>query len=163
MPVAVASSSSASSASSSAEDPSPTEEPSDSGSPESSAAEETTPESSSEPPDDEQTAFGLGAADVEEYVAAYHDLVLDDPDAAYAQAGPTLRNAIDEQGFREYWGRFEDVEVSDLREEGENTYLATMEFRFPDGARQVEEHRFTFVQNENGQTVLDSDRFVRAL
>ena len=128
-----------------------------------------TPEStaSTPPADDtgdvEQAAFGLGADDVEEYVDAYHDLVLEDPAAAYAQAGPTLRSAIDEQGFRDYWGRFDDVRVTDLREEGENTYLATMEFDFSDGRFQVEEHRFTFVENEEGQIVLDRDDYLRQL
>ena len=113
--------------------------------------------------DDEQTAFGLGADDVEEYVDAYHDLVLEDPDAAYAQAGPTLRSAIDEQGFRDYWGRFDDVRVTDLREEGDNVYIATMEFDFTDGRFQVEEHRFTFTENDEGQVVLDRDDYLRQL
>jgi hypothetical protein len=146
----------------------------------SAPAEETEPEPDPEPDpseptteqppaddadqdDGEQTAFGLGSDDAEEYLQAYHELVFEDPDAAYAQAGPTLQGSISQEGFRGYWGRFDDVELSDIRQEGENSYLATMEFEFTDGRTQVEEHRFTFVENDEGQTVLDSDRFVRPL
>jgi hypothetical protein len=130
---------------------------------ESETPETSASESSAEPTEDEATSFGLGAEDVEEYLDAYHELVFDDPAAAYAQAGPTLKNAISEEGFRDFWDDFADVTISDVRGEGDDSYLAVMEFEFPDGGSQTEEHRFTFVQNEDGRTVLDSDQFVRAL
>jgi serine/threonine protein kinase len=141
--------------------------------PSTDAGTENTPTTTAEqPPDDaddegededEETAFGLGADDAEEYLDAYHELVFDDPDAAYAQAGPTLQNAISLEGFRGFWDDFEDVSISDVRlEEGGQSALAVMEFEFPDGTSQIEEHRFTFVE-QDGQTVIDSDRFVRPI
>ncbi len=51
-----------------------------------------------------ETRFGLEADDADEYLDEYHELVLDDPDAAYEQAGDTLRSSISLEGFREYWG-----------------------------------------------------------
>jgi serine/threonine protein kinase len=105
----------------------------------------------------------LDADSVEGLLDEYHALVIDDPAAAYEQAGPTLQSAIDEQGFEEYWGRFTGVTISDVQiEDGGDTALATMEFVWPDGSTQVERHRFTFIE-EDGRLVLDSDRFVETI
>jgi hypothetical protein len=105
----------------------------------------------------------LDADDAEDLLVEYHQLVLDDPAAAYEQAGPTLRGAIDLAGYEEYWGRFTDVTVSDVQtEDGGDTALATLEFEWPDGSSQVEQHRFTFIEQDD-RLVLDSDRFVETI
>ena len=105
----------------------------------------------------------IDAASAEEYLDEYHELVFEDPAAAYGQAGPTLRNAISLEGFRGYWDDFTDTTISDVQvEDGGSTALATMEFEFPDGTSQVERHRFTFIQ-QDGRLVLDSDVFVELL
>ncbi len=145
----------------------PASEPDDddsggSGSGDPSSASTSAPSSTSAPASTSaaaaETTFGLEADDAAEYLENYHELVFENPDAAYQQAGPTLQGAISPEGFRGFWGDFNDVELSNVRPESDTSYLATMEFEFTDGRTQVEEHRFTFVRNADGQLVLDSDR-----
>jgi hypothetical protein len=134
------------------------------------SSEPSTPPSTSEKPAPSTTSGGGGGGDTtldadnaDDLLAQYHDLVIKDPAAAYEQVGPTLRNAISLQGFEDYWGRFTDVNLSDVQvEDGGDTALATMEFVYPDGSTQVERHRFTFV-DQDGRLVLDSDRFVQTI
>ncbi len=65
----------------------------------SDAAEETTASSTAaESSGDGDTT--LDADNVEDLLDEYHELVFDDPAAAYEQAGPTLRSAIDLEGYR---------------------------------------------------------------
>jgi len=111
------------------------------------------------------TGGGIGvtaikAGSVEQYLDEYHKAVVDDPAAAYAQAGPTLRSAVSLAGFERFWAPFQGVAISDVQiQGGGNTALAVMEFRYPDGTRQVERHQFQFVDND-GHLVLDRDNFV---
>jgi serine/threonine protein kinase len=136
-----------------------------SSSPEASSKPSSSPRTSTSPAPTSSGGGGttLDADNVHDLLVQYHQLVLDDPAAAYEQAGPTLRNAISLQGFEDYWGRFSDVKVTDVQpEDGGDTALATMEFVWPDGSTQVERHRFTFIE-QDGRLVLDSDRFVSTI
>jgi len=116
-------------------------------------------------PPSEDTAGGVGDAtiqadSVEQYLDQYHELVVDDPAAAYAQAGPTLQRSISLAGFESFWGRFDDVSISDVQvQEGGDSALAVLELSYPDGTRQIEQHRFD-INDEDGRLVLDRDSFV---
>jgi hypothetical protein len=100
---------------------------------------------------------------IEQYLDEYHRAVVDDPAAAYEQAGPTLRSSISAAGFEDFWAPFDDVAISDVEvDEGGDSALADMELRYPDGTRQVERHRFRFVV-EDGRLVLDRDDFVEMI
>lgn len=103
------------------------------------------------------------ADSIEGYLEEYHALVVDDPAAAYAAAGPTLRSSISLSGFEQFWGRFASVSISNVRpSESGDRALAVVTFGYPDGTRQVEEHRFEFVE-EVGRLVLDRDAFVEVV
>ena len=120
----------------------------------------TTAPATTAPTTDDAT---IDADSAEEYLEEYHELVFEDPAAAYQQAGPTLQSAISQEGFQAYWDDFSDVEISDVQvQEGGDTALATMAFQYPDGTTQVERHRFTFIR-QDGRLVLDSDVFVQVL
>jgi hypothetical protein len=97
---------------------------------------------------------------IKKYLEQYHDLVFEDAAAAYAQTGPSLQNAITLADYEAFWGRYEDVKVSKVEETGDRLEAtAQMEFRYPDGTRQVEQHHFTFIE-QNGRLVLDRDDFI---
>ena len=131
--------------------------------PATSSAEEPSESSPSETDSTSGADATLDADSVEGLLDEFHALVIEDPAAAYEQSGPTLQNAIDEQGFEEYWGRFTDVAISDVEvEDGGDTALATLDFEWPDGSTQVERHRFSFIE-QDGRLVLDSDRFVETI
>jgi hypothetical protein len=99
----------------------------------------------------------LTAGNVREFLRGYHKLVLEDPEEAYALTGPTLRAAISEDNYAEYWDQFSDVKVSNVQvTDGESTATATVEFRHKDGTREKETHQFTFVV-DGDQLILDSD------
>ncbi len=100
---------------------------------------------------------------VEQFLDDYYRTAIDDPAAAYAQAGPTLRGAITPGGFEAFWGRFDDVAISDVEvDEGGDSATAVMEFRYPDGTRQVERKRFGFV-DDDGRLLLDRDEFIEII
>jgi serine/threonine protein kinase len=142
---------------------SPEETQASEGSATSSSSEPPAETTASTSPQNGNSGSTIDTDSAEEYLQEYHELVFDDPAAAYQQAGPTLQNAISQEGFQAYWGDFSDVAISDVQvEEGGNTALAVMEFEFPDGSQQVERHRFTFIR-EDGRLVLDSDVFVEVL
>jgi hypothetical protein len=99
----------------------------------------------------------LTADHVRTFLRDYHALVLEDPERAYAMTGPTLRGAISEQDYADYWDQFSDVKISDVKAtDGQSTATAKVQFRYRDGKRETETHRFTFVV-EGDQLILDSD------
>jgi serine/threonine protein kinase len=143
----------------------PSDEPSKgSSAPEpSDSSEKSSSSSAAESSSDDGGDTTLDAKNAEDLLAQYHELVFDDPAAAYEQAGPTLRSAISLEGYEDYWNDFTDVTLSDVEvEDGGDSALATMEFDYPDGSTQVERHRFTFIE-QDGKLVLDSDRFVEMI
>ena len=84
--------------------------------------------------------------------------MLTDPRAAYSRTGPTLRAAISEDNYVDYWDQFSDVRLSDIQaSDGNNVATATMELVFADGRpSETAQHTFTFLV-EGGELILDSD------
>jgi serine/threonine protein kinase len=141
------SSSAATSSSSSASSAAPTSE-----SAPTTTTEPPTTSSSTPPP------ATVKAKDVEKFLRDYHQLVIRDPEAAWARTGPTLRSSISEQGYVAFWSRFSDVKLSDVHvEDGSLTATGQLEFRGQDGSRQREQHQFTLVVGDDGQLLMDSD------
>jgi hypothetical protein len=98
------------------------------------------------------------AKDVEKFLRDYHQLVLRDPEAAWAETGPTLRNAISEQNYVAFWSQFSDVKLSGVKvQDGSLTATGQLEYRFRNGSRQTEQHQFTLVVGDDGQLLMDSD------
>jgi serine/threonine protein kinase len=119
----------------------------------SGASEPTTEEPTDAPADGDP----LSADNITAFLVEYHAQVLTDPRAAYARTGPTLRNAISEDNYVDYWSQFEDVRVRDLRAtDGEPTATATLDLRFRGGGEETGRHQFTFLV-EDGELILDSD------
>jgi serine/threonine protein kinase len=114
----------------------------------------TTAEQTSESPADGDP---LSADSIVQFLEDYHQQVLTDPRGAYARTGPTLRSAISEDNYVEYWSQFSDVRLSDIQaSDGNNVATATMELVFADGGSEVAGHTFTFLV-QDGQLILDSD------
>ncbi|TQN37849.1 serine/threonine protein kinase [Blastococcus colisei] len=108
-------------------------------------------------PDDEAEEDPLAADNIEDFLDEYHELVLEDPVAAYALTGPTLRANISQADYVEYWGAFEDVRLSDVQAvDGQNTATATQELVYPGGGSEVYQRIFTLLVRD-GQLILDSD------
>jgi serine/threonine protein kinase len=132
---------------SSSAEPTETAEPTDTVEPTDDPPAETTP-AEVEP---------LSVQNIESFLAGYHDLVLDDPQAAYARTGPTLRATISEDNYIDYWQQFEDVRISDIQAtDGQSTATATMELRYSGGGSETSRRAFTFLV-QDGQLILDSD------
>jgi serine/threonine protein kinase len=114
---------------------------------------EQPPTSSATPP-----PATVQAKDVEKFLSDYHHLVTRDPEAAWAQTGPTLRNSISEQGYVNFWSQFSEVRLSGVKaEDGSLTATGQLEYRFRNGSRQTEQHQFTLVVGNDGQLLMDSD------
>src|SRR4051795_6041138 len=98
------------------------------------------------------------AKDVRDFLNQYHQLVISDPEAAWARTGPTLRQSVSEQGFVNFWSRFTDVKLSGVQaEDGSLTATGQVEFDYRNGSRQREQHQFTLVVGDNGELLMDSD------
>jgi hypothetical protein len=120
------------------------------------ANEETVSQSSDPPP----AADPLSAENVQAFLGEYHSLVLQDPQAAYALTGPTLRAAISESNYIDYWRQFQDVRLSNIQAvDGQDTATATMELVYVSGGSETSQRRFTFLVRD-GELILDSDRAV---
>jgi hypothetical protein len=115
-----------------------------------------TPEGEDQP-DDQAEDDPLAADNIEAFLDEYHELVLDDPAAAYALTGPTLRANISEANYIDYWSAFEDVRVSDIEAvDGQNTATATMELVSAGGGTETSQRVFTLLVRD-GRLILDSD------
>jgi serine/threonine protein kinase len=99
----------------------------------------------------------LAADNIEAFLQSYHEQVLSDPRGAYARTGPTLRANISEDNYVSYWGRFSDVNVSDIEAaDGQPTATGTLEWIYTDGSSESATRLFTFIVRD-GQLVLDSE------
>jgi serine/threonine protein kinase len=118
------------------------------------AAEPTTEEPTAAPDGAEGP---LTADNIEQFLDEYHELVLTDPRTAYARTGPTLRNAISEDNYVDYWSQFGDVTIDDVQAtDGNPVATATLQLRFRGGGEETGRHQFTFLV-EGGELILDSD------
>ncbi|MGZ4509526.1 MAG: serine/threonine-protein kinase [Blastococcus sp.] len=99
----------------------------------------------------------MTAKDIKSFLLSYHQLVLSDPHQAYAETGPTLRAAESEQNYANYWGQFSEVKLSGIQaQDGQNTATAKVEFRYSDGRKLTEQHKYTLIL-DGGHLILDSD------
>ncbi|MGY1594514.1 serine/threonine-protein kinase [Geodermatophilus sp. SYSU D00708] len=111
------------------------------------------------PVDEDATAV------VEETLDEYYGHLPDDPEAAYAMTGPTLRAAADRAYYEDFWAPWSEVELEDVRaaEPGDDgTVTATTEVRFTrtDGREEVERHEVRLVPADDGGWLVDLDRYV---
>ncbi len=119
--------------------------------------DDQTDDQTEDPPAEQPEDDPLSAGNIQAFLDEYHELVLQDPSAAYALTGPTLRGAIGEADYAEYWGQFQDVRISDVQAvDGQSTATATMELRYPGGGRETSQRLFTFLVRD-GRLILDSD------
>jgi serine/threonine protein kinase len=133
--------------------------------PESTAPESTEPEPApstseeapeSEPPSDDPAAV------VEQTLGRYYGLLPDDPDAAYALAGPYLRSQASPGYYRDFWEPWADVRLQEVRgvqQSGDGVITATTEVAFTgdDGSELVEVHQLRLVQGDGGDWLVDLD------
>ncbi|MGY1644441.1 serine/threonine-protein kinase [Geodermatophilus sp. SYSU D00703] len=120
------------------------------------------PPASSSPADEDSAAV------VEETLGEYYGHLPDDPEAAYAMTGPTLRDAADRAYYEDFWSPWSEVEleaVRDARPGEDGTVTATTEVRFTgaDGSGQVEVHEVRLVPADDGGWLVDLDRYVDTL
>jgi serine/threonine protein kinase len=133
--------------------------------PESTAPESTEPEPApstseeapeSDPPSDDPAAV------VEQTLGRYYGLLPDDPDAAYALAGPYLRSQAGPGYYRDFWEPWADVRLQEVRgvqQSGDGVITATTEVAFTgdDGSELVEVHQLRLVQGDGGDWLVDLD------
>ena len=84
----------------------------------------------------------------------------DDPGAAFALAGPTLK-AQGADAFATFWSGFTAVSLHDVGGGGSGgPVTAQLTYTRPDGSTQVEAHELSFVRGPDGSVLLDVDRYV---
>ncbi|MFW3172597.1 serine/threonine-protein kinase [Geodermatophilus sp. CPCC 206100] len=110
------------------------------------------------PPDDPDAV-------AEQTLARYYELLPGDPDAAYAMTGPTLKSAASPGYYRDFWSPWSEVELAELRDvsrQDDGSVTATTEVRYTgrDGGSQVELHEVRFVRADDGDWLVDFDRYV---
>ena len=104
-------------------------------------------------PDDATTADDVARA-----VTDYYALLPGDPQTAWGLTGPTLRGVISRGGYISFWNGFSAVRLGAVTaDEGSLTASAQVTYVDRDGTEQVEQHRFTLVEGDGGQLLMDSD------
>ncbi|MGY1821609.1 serine/threonine-protein kinase [Geodermatophilus sp. SYSU D00079] len=137
--------------------------------PDSSAAESTSADETASAPDDDSADAPADEPEAvaEQTLEEYYAFLPEDPDAAYAMTGPTLRNAAGRDYYRDFWAPWSEVELAGLRdvEEDEGVITATSEVRFTrdDGSSEVELHELRFTQDDDGRWLVDLDRYVQTI
>ncbi|GAB4082347.1 serine/threonine protein kinase [Modestobacter muralis] len=98
------------------------------------------------------------AAEVQQTLTSYYALLPGDPAAAWERTGPTLRSAISRANYVRFWNRFSSVTLGPVSaSDGSLTATAPVTF-VENGAREPEQHTFTFVRGDDGRLLVDSDR-----
>jgi serine/threonine protein kinase len=123
-----------------------------------SCAATTTPEA-------EQTTSSSAAGDplsaqnIANFLTSYHAQVLSDPRGAYETlTGPTLRSAISENGYVNYWGQFSAVRISDIQAtDGRATATGTLSWTYKSDGHTDSARRLFTLAVRDGHLVLDSE------
>ena len=69
-----------------------------------------------------------------------------------------MRSSISRAGYIRFWERFDSVSLGPVSaSDGSLTATAPVTY-VEDGARQPEQHVFTFVRGDDGRLLVDSDR-----
>ncbi len=121
-------------------------------------ATETAPSS---PTEDPAPPPADPATEARETLEQYYALLPGDPEGAYALTGPTLRSRASPGYYADFFGRWGEVnllDVRDVRQDGDRI-TATTQVEFLDGpsARLVETHAVTFVRGDDGRLLIDLD------
>ncbi|GAB3196198.1 hypothetical protein GCM10027261_18290 [Geodermatophilus arenarius] len=131
----------------------PTEESTPEPTEEATPADETTP-------DDEAGPASDAEAEVRQTLEQYYEYLPGDPESAYAMTGPSLRSRASYDYYRDFFGRWDEVSLVDVRDVDEQddglTATSRVEFR-RGGERVVETHAVTFVRGDDGELLVDLD------
>jgi hypothetical protein len=130
----------------------------DGGSTGTSAAEQPTTPQPAPGPTAEPVADPLSAANIQAFLADYHQQAVQDPASAWERTGPTLRANISRDNYIDYWNQFSSVSVSGIQaSDGRTTATGTQEVVFAaTGVTETSQRVFTLLV-QNGQLILDSD------
>ncbi len=97
------------------------------------------------------------AAEVSDAITSYYALLPGDPQAAYGLTGPQLQEAASRGNYTSFWKRFDDVQLGPVSA-SDGSLEATAQVTYvEDGVPQVEQHRFTLVEAEDGTLLMDLD------
>jgi serine/threonine protein kinase len=122
-------------------------------------ARETDP--SSEPTTEESiTASETGPAgsqDPVQAVSTFFALIPGDLPAAHGLTSPDFQAEFPLARFSGFWDDFSSVQVSNIEEEDDTTAVLDITYVSPDGSRETERHRMTFVRGEDGRLMLRRD------
>ena len=90
------------------------------------------------------------------FVEQYYSLLPENTDAAFALLSPQAQSASGgKAGFDNFYRRFEDVDVEDVRQTGDGTAEAIVVFDPRDGNTTRERYRFV-VGDDGGRSILES-------
>jgi serine/threonine protein kinase len=127
-----------------------------------SAAEDATdtPTSAESTPPTTAPAAAEPAAEVQETLERYYDLLPGDTETAYTLTGPSLRSQVSYGSYAGFFGTWSEVDLLDVRGvsvQGDRI-LATTDVQFTrSGERQVETHAVTLVRSDDGGLLVDLD------
>ncbi|PRY48197.1 serine/threonine protein kinase [Geodermatophilus tzadiensis] len=137
--------------------------PADTAGPEtpSPSAEQTSAEASSESPAPTATSAAADPATAaQQTLEQYYELLPGDTAGAYELTGPTLRSRASYDYYADFFGRWSEVDLLDVRDVSDqgDTVTATTDVEFLNpGERRVETHAVTFVRGEDGRLLIDLD------
>ena len=134
--------------------PEPSTESSATSSAPTSVAEQPTPQPAPVPA---PAADPLSAANIQAFLADYHQQVIQDPASAYDRTGPTLRANISRDNYVGYWSQFSDVTLSEVQAaDGQNRATGRLTWTYTDGRVESAVRAFTVLE-QGGQLILDSE------
>jgi len=100
------------------------------------------------------------ATEVRQTLEQYYEYLPGDPESAYAMTGPSLRSRASFGYYSDYFGRWDEVSLLDVRDVSDegDTITATSQVEFVrSGERLVETHAVTFVRGDDGGLLVDLD------
>ncbi|MGY1727166.1 protein kinase [Geodermatophilus sp. SYSU D01062] len=123
-------------------------------------AGEPTPEPAETTPADEAEPASDAEGEARQTLEQYYEYLPGDPESAYAMTGPSLRSRASFDYYRDFFGRWDEVSLVDVRDvdERDDGLTATSRVEFVrDGERVVETHAVTFVRGDDGELLVDLD------
>ncbi|MGY1779854.1 protein kinase domain-containing protein [Geodermatophilus sp. SYSU D01036] len=124
------------------------------------SAGEPTPEPMETTPADEAEPASDVEGEARQTLEQYYEYLPDDPESAYAMTGPSLRSRASFDYYRDFFGRWDEVSLVDVRDvdERDDGLTATSRVEFVRGGeRVVETHAVTFVRGDDGELLVDLD------
>lgn len=137
-------------------EPAPTSE--DTGGQTSEQTTEAAPTTEAEEPASDPAADP--ATEAQQTLEQYYEYLPGDAESAYAMTGPSLQSQASFDYYRDYFGRWDEVSLLDVRDVDDqgDRITATSQVEFVrTGERLVETHAVTFVRGEDGGLLVDLD------